>query len=275
MDKAEEQNDVSMLDGIDDIVNTNNDEFDMYNDEESNEDNNNNAHDNNNEVVVVNEETWEEGEEGNNDEIAEMDSLEKPHEEEQEETISANKNNNDKPKTLQELFALAGQTLQLVTSEDGTPLHYLGNDGKVVPISLDKSKEDEGNKTNEIETKQNNKYEERRLEAKRELQSLIGNKYQVIAGKAKNADRMEWEVVEHNIPKIQYKTRKHSKLGNKDKQWIDYLNNCDNPAAELFLFMHYGGKGGWCNHWMKLNKNEQYTTMKSNQQKAGRFHSLQ
>jgi hypothetical protein len=44
-------------------------------------------------------------------------------------------------------------------------------------------------------------------------------------------------------------------LGIKDKQWIDYLSDCDNPAAELFLFMHYGGKGEWCNHWMKLNKN--------------------
>jgi hypothetical protein len=84
----------------------------------------------------------------------------------------------------------------------------------VVPISLDKSKEDEGNKTNEIETKQNNKYEERRLEAKRELQSLIGTKYQVTAGKAKNADRMEWEVVEHNIPKIQYKTKERFQIGN-------------------------------------------------------------
>jgi hypothetical protein len=34
----------------------------------------------------------------------------------------------------------------------------------------------------------------------------------------------------------------HSKLGIKDKQWIDFLNNSDNPAVELFLFMHYGGK---------------------------------
>jgi hypothetical protein len=55
--------------------------------------------------------------------------------------------------------------------------------------------------------------------------------------------------------KYNTKQRKGSKLGIKDKQWIDYLSDCDNPAAELFLFMHYGGKGEWCNHWMKLNKN--------------------
>jgi hypothetical protein len=142
----------------------------MYNDEESNEDNDNSTHnDNNNEVVVVDEKNWEEEEEGNNEEIAEVDSLEEPHEEEQEGDHQHSLAT--KPKTLQEFFALAGQTLQLVTSEDGTPIHDLGNDGKVVPISLDKSKEDERRETNEIEeSKQIDKYEERRLEAKKELE---------------------------------------------------------------------------------------------------------
>jgi hypothetical protein len=128
--------------------------------------------------------------------------------------------------------------------------------GDIILISLDQSKEDEGTTTtnNNIE-KPINKFEEKRIQAKNDIEAMIGETYQVVAGKAKNAPRMECEVVKEHVPPVQYKHRKKEKFGLKDKAFLDHIMDSDNPAGEMFLFLMYGGKGEWCNHWKKMNEN--------------------
>jgi hypothetical protein len=41
---------------------------------------------------------------------------------------------------------------------------------------------------------------EKRINAKKELKSLVGKTIQVNAGKSKNAIRMEWRIVDKHIP---------------------------------------------------------------------------
>jgi hypothetical protein len=61
--------------------------------------------------------------------------------------------------------------------------------------------------------------------------------------------------VEEDKPKVQHKHEKKKRSGLRDKSFIDFMRDSNIPAAENVLFLHYGGKGDWCSHWQKKNKN--------------------
>ena len=148
--------------------------------------------------------------------------------------------------TTSEQYRIDGGPI-LIMDENNKPLHYLCSDGS--KLSIANSHNASGDQQPVLD-----KYQIKKIEGRKELDSYIGDIFQVTAGKSKSAERIEWEVIKEHIPSIPKRVREKNVLGLRDKEFLKHIKHSDNPVAELFLYLLYGGKDKWIQHRSTLNE---------------------